>query len=223
MAKHKAKVKASDRQLSHTITRTQAVWGVLVMAMTGVGGVLWLADGSESTPRLDGLALASIVTTSQAPSIDQIFQTRRPIERSRWKAIVIRHTATPSGTPETLATRRDSTPFHFLVGNGNGMDDGGLYVDHRWLLQQSAGAESGPDSAWYNGNAISICVVGDGEHGKFSQVQIDRLVQLVHVLATRLGIPAENVRLESDISSERSPGRFFPGAEFHERIASLLH
>ncbi|MCC6426895.1 MAG: N-acetylmuramoyl-L-alanine amidase [Phycisphaerales bacterium] len=205
------------------VTRTQAVWAVLVMAMTAVGGALWLLDRSGSTPRLDGLALASVVNSDQPPSIDQIFRTRQPIERSRWKAIVIQHSGTSSGTPETLAAKPATSQFHFLVGNGRGMDEGGLYVDHRWLLQQATGSASGSDGRWYNQNAIWISLVGDGEQGEFSPAQIDRLVDLVGTLAQRLGIPAENVRLESDIARDRSPGRFFPGAVFHERLASAMH
>jgi N-acetyl-anhydromuramyl-L-alanine amidase AmpD len=204
------------------VTRTQAVWAVLVMAMTAVGGLLWALDPAGAAPRLDGLALASVVGTDQPPSIDEIFKTRQPIERSRWKAIVIRHSGTSTGSPETLAAKAGASQFHFLVGNGRGMDEGGLYVDHRWLLQQAAGSASGADGRWYNQNAIWINLVGDGEQSNFSQAQIDRLVDLVGALAQRLGIPAENVRLESDISRNRSPGRLFPGASFQERLAAEL-
>lgn len=204
------------------VSRTQMVWGLLVMAMTGVGGVLWMLDKSGGTPRLDGLALASVVSTNEPPSLDQIFRSvRRPIERSRWKAIVIHHSGTPSGTPETLAAQASGTTFHFVIGNGNGMDDGGLYVDHRWLLQEATHHAKGRDGPWYDQNSISICVVGDGEHGEFSHQQLDRLVDLVHALSRKLDIRAENVLLHSDISPERNPGRFFPGAELHERLVSL--
>ncbi|GMV26687.1 MAG: hypothetical protein AMXMBFR58_27180 [Phycisphaerae bacterium] len=205
------------------VSRTQVVWGLLVMAMTGVGGVLWLADRSSGAPRLDGLALASLVSTDQPPSVEAVFRTRRPIEHGRWKSIVIHHSATPSGTPETLAARGpDPSTFHFIIGNGNGMDDGGLYVDHRWLLQEATRHAHGSDAAWYDQNAVSICLVGDGERGEFSREQVDRLVDLVQALARRLGVRSESIVLASDVSSRRSPGRFFPGAEFHERISALV-
>lgn len=204
------------------VTRTQAVWGLLVMAMTAVGGGLWLLDRSGAAPRLDGLALASIVTTDEPPSIDQVFRTtRNPIERSRWKAIVIHHSGSPSGSPETLAARSADSSYHFIIGNGHGMDDGALYVDYRWLQQVPAHHVRGANAAWYDQNAISICVVGDGQHGEFSHQQIDRLVDLVHALSRRLDIRTENVLLSSDVSGELSPGQFFPGAEFHERLASM--
>lgn len=214
--------RSASRSGHQGVSRTQVVWGLLVMAMTGVGGVLWLLDTSGGPPRLDGLALASVVTTSEPPSLDQVFRSvRRPIERSRWKAIVIHHSGTPSGTPETLAARTGGSNFHFVIGNGNGMDDGGLYVDHRWLLQEATHHAKGPDAGWYDQNAISICVVGDGEHGEFSRQQLDRLVELVHALSQRLDIRVENVLLHSDISPDRNPGKFFPGAELHERLVSL--
>jgi N-acetyl-anhydromuramyl-L-alanine amidase AmpD len=197
------------------------VWGLLVFAMTGVGGVLWMLDPTGKTPRLDGLALASLVTTDSAPNIEQVLSTRRSIERSRWKAIVIHHSATPSGTPETLAAKGGDSSFHFLIGNGNGMDDGNIYVDHRWLLQEGTRHVRGTDGPWYDQNAISICIVGDGERDEFSRMQMNRLVDLVHVLTRKLDIRPENVFLASDVSSERSPGRFFPGAELHERLAAL--
>lgn len=203
------------------VSRTQAVWGLLVFAMTGVGGVLWMLDPSGRTPRLDGLALASVVATDSAPNIDEIFTTRRSIEHGRWKAIVIHHSATASGSPETLAAKGGDSSFHFLIGNGNGMDDGEIYVDHRWLLQEGTRHVRGTDGPWYDQNAISICVVGNGEREEFSRAQLDRLVDLVHKLARKLDIGSENVFLASDVSSDRSPGRHFPSAELHERLRSL--
>lgn len=203
------------------MTRTQVVWGLLVMGMTCVGGVLWMLDRSNGAPRLDGLALASLVSTNQPPSIDLIFKTRRPIEHGRWKAVVIHHSASPSGTPETLATRHGDTAYHFIIGNGQGMEDGGLYVDHRWLLQEASRHARGADSAWYDRNSISICLVGDGERGTYTRQQMDRLVDLVHALARRFDLRTDNIVLHRDIAPDRGPGRFFPGAEFHERISTL--
>jgi N-acetylmuramoyl-L-alanine amidase len=215
------------RQESSPFSRVQVVWGTFIAAMTAVGGALWMLGG-PSAPRLDGLALASVVQSSSPPRIDRIFDTRRPIEQGRWNAIVIHHSATAAGTPEQLRSSADRagadavSHCHFMVGNGNGMEDGGVFVDYRWLEQEPVMHAGGRDADWYNRHAVSICLVGDGENSGFTEAQIDRLTQLVSAICRRLNIAADQVVLHSDIASVRSPGRLFPGATFHERLSGSL-
>lgn len=190
--------------------RTRVVWGVLVASMTLVGGMLLLLDGGPS-PRLDGFSLVPMVSTSEYRSINAIFDTRRDLEP--WGRIVIHHSATPVATPATIAADA-RTRYHFIIGNGRGMNDGEVHVTYRWLEQQPAGIE--PD------DAIVICLVGDGNRRLFTPTQIRRLEELVVALDRRLGIPHEQVLFNSDPDRPAGPGRFFPSAMFRQRIASGL-
>jgi N-acetyl-anhydromuramyl-L-alanine amidase AmpD len=208
-------------------TRVVVVWMALVAAMTVVGGGLWLAQGGR-LENVQPLLATGVQSTTSAPAgvpnaLEPILRTRQPLQTGRWQAIVIHDTGQLVGTPATLDERAKgmglrSLGYHFVVGNGNGMDEGELFVSGRWM-QQEAGAHTAGDNAdWFNRQAIGICLVGDGDRQRFSPAQIRRTTQLVQLLAQRLGIPADRVYLHSQIAPTTSPGRFFPEAELRASL-----
>jgi hypothetical protein len=175
-------------------------------------------------PRFEGLALPAAVAASGPTSIDAIFSTRVPLEPGRWKAIVLHHSGSGFGTPATIAAQHramglDGLGYHFVVGNGSGMDDGDLHVGYRWLRQLPGAHAAGPHGEWYNRSAIGICLVGDGRSGEFSDTQVRQLARLVSELSRRLGIPSDKVYLHSEIAAADDPGQFFPEAAFREQLA----
>jgi N-acetyl-anhydromuramyl-L-alanine amidase AmpD len=198
--------------------RTGIVWGVFVGAMTFAGGVLMLGDGWKGIP-------AVRVTEAQAP------RAQAPVEPGRWQAIVIHHSATAAGTVDEimrqhLAWGLPSLGYHFVIGNGNGEPDGSVSVGPRWISQE-AGAHvaaraigATPDAAWFNQNAIGICLVGNGERRGFTDAQFRTLVSLVKDLQQTCGIPDSNVFLHSDLAEVASPGRFFPKAQLAFELAN---
>ena len=205
-------------------SRVQVVWGALVLAMTAVGGSLWMLDGSKSLG-LDGIRLPSLVAPDLTSSINRIFDTRTPMDNAPWQAIVIHHSGASYGSAETL--ERDSKDMglsglghHFVVGNGSGSGDGELHVGYRWLDQLPGAHTAGQHGEWYNRNAIGICLVGDGDRNEFTGAQIARLVQTVRALQRELGIPAQNVILHRDVAGTTSPGQYFPVAAFQEQLLS---
>jgi N-acetyl-anhydromuramyl-L-alanine amidase AmpD len=111
-----------------------------------------------------------------------------------------------------------SLGYHFVVGNGNGMDDGELFVSSRWMQQQAGAHTAGDNADWFNRQAIGICLVGDGDRQRFSPTQLRRTMQLAQLLAQRLGIPSDRVYLHSQIAPTTSPGRFFPEAELRTSL-----
>jgi hypothetical protein len=206
--------------------RTQIVWGALVGTMTVAGGLLWLLD-SGPAPRLDGLALRPLVAAAGPSSIEAIFQTRAPLDRSRWKSIVIHASGSPVGSPGTIsaehkAMRLSGLGYQFVIGNGRGMDDGELHVGYRWLDQLPGAHAAGPRADWYNEHSIGICLVGNGERQGFTDAQVRRLVQVTAALARQLGIPKDSIVLHSDLARTDDPGRFFPAAAFREGLAAAL-
>lgn len=205
--------------------RTRNVWAALVVAMTTVGGLLWLLQGGPG-PRFDGIALPAAVAATAPTSIDAIFRTRAPQSGGRWQAIVVHHSGSMFGNPSTIEAQHramdlEGLGYHFVIGNGSGMDDGDIHVGYRWLDQLPGAHAVGSRGDWLNRNAIGICLVGDGKRKAFTDQQVRRLAQLVGELSRRLNIPADRVYLQSEVAPIEDPGQFFPEAAFREQLARV--
>jgi hypothetical protein len=208
--------------------RIRAVWISFVAAMTLVGGVLLVVDG-RPVPRVDGLSLSPLAATSwgvASSAADPILTTRRALDTQRWQAIVIHHSGSTIGTPATIEADHQARNLrglghHFIIGNGNGMENGQLHIGYRWLDQLPGAHATGPQGDAYNLHAISICLVGDGNRRAFSPEQLRRLESLTEVLRQRFNIPAERVVLHSDIAAVDDPGRLFPAGAMKTAVAAV--
>lgn len=196
----------------------------LLVAMTGVGGLLALLQGDKS-PRLDGIALAAAIP-AEGPTalINSVFNTRAPLESGQWLGIVIHDSGSTTGSAASIASDHESRGLlglghHYVIGNGRGADDGELYVGYRWLDQLPGAHAAGPDQDLYNRRYIGICLVGDGDRKPFTDAQMARCVELVTALTGELGIPAESVILHRDIAATTSPGRFFSEATLRRALS----
>lgn len=210
--------------------RAAIVWMSLVGAMTTVGGGLLLLDGGRRSP-LDGVRLpaaTALMAVSTPRSLEGVLETREPLDRDRWLAIMVHHSGAAFGTPQSLEREHRAMGLrglghHFVIGNGNGMGDAEVFVGYRWL-DQLPGAHAAGDhevADWHNRHAISICLVGDGNRRGFTPAQLQRLVDLVGTLARDLRIPTANIVLHSDASEVSDPGVAFPAAAFREMVAGL--
>jgi hypothetical protein len=207
--------------------RAKVVWLALLGAMTGVGGLLLVADRSASTARADGLALPPLLASSTGPAIESVFRTRKPLDKARWKAIVIHHSGQPFGSPTSIADEHAKLGFrglghHFIIGNGSPMDDGELHVGFRWLDQLPGAHAAGDQGEWHNQHSISITLVGNGDRKPFTRAQLARLDQLLRALCRELDIPADRVYLHSDIAPTSDPGVLFPQADVRRRLSAAL-
>ena len=210
---------SSSRKRQVHPKRTGIVWSVFLGAMTLAGGVLLLNDGWTSMP-LTALSRAA----EPAPRV--------AVPQGRWQAIVIHHSGSHTGSAQDIARQQSrdwgfpSMGYHFVIGNGNGEHDGAIIAGQRWYYQQSgahvaeraAGAQ--PTAAWFNDNAIGICLIGNGESREFTQEQMDSLTGLVRDLQKKCGIPASNVFMHSDLVPVASPGRAFPHEMFALEISN---
>lgn len=218
----KSKRSRNTRSAS-TGVRTRIVWGSFMAAMTTVGGLFWVLQGGPA-PRLDGLALTPMVAAAGPSSIEAVFKTRAPIQNKRWQAIVIHHSGSLYGSPALIEAQQRAMNitglgYHFVIGNGSGMEDGEVHVGYRWLDQLPGAHVAGAKGDWYNRNAIGICVVGDGRRQPFTEQEMRRLVQLVSALAEQLQIPQDHIYLHSELTQTDDPGRMFPEAAFREQLA----
>ena len=112
--------------------------------------------------------------------------------------------------------------YHFVIGNGNGMADGELFVGRRWRDQVPGAHVGGKDGDWYNQRSIGLCIVGDGDKGRLTEAQEERLAELTASLCRRLGISPSRVYLHSDLAPTTSPGKLFPAASFRADVAGRL-
>ncbi len=195
--------------------RVVKVWVALVGALTVVGGGLLMVDG-RSVPRVDGMSLSPLAAAAfEGRRSDPVYQTRQAIEAGRWQAIVIHHSGNVIGSPASIEREHEARNLrglghHFIIGNGQGMEDGQLHIGYRWLDQLPGAHAAGDNGDWYNRNAISICLVGDGNRRPFTQAQLDRLDTLLDSLCRELNIPRDRVYLHSQIAPVSDPGKLFP-------------
>ncbi len=223
----KSKSRRSSRKGAGVTRRSKVVVGALLAAMTLVGGGLVMVD-PRAVPASQGLTIPPLMATAGPDTVEVIFSTpkTRIIDSSRWKAIVIHDSGSMFATPATLETDARKMGlrglgYHFVIGNGSGLDDGELHVGARWLDQVAGAHAAGKDADWFNRNALGICLVGDGERRPFTATQVRRLTQLVGSLCRELKIPADHVYLHSQLVATPSPGRFFPEAAFRGEIAGI--
>ncbi|MCA9277840.1 MAG: N-acetylmuramoyl-L-alanine amidase [Phycisphaeraceae bacterium] len=207
--------------------RTRIVWAALVASMTAVGGGLWALRQAPSSASAGAFPAVSL--TQDAPAdLNHVFDTRAPVEDGRWQAIVIHHSGSRFGSPssiheEHLSQNLSGLGYHFVIGNGRGMADGSIYAGYRWLDQLSGAHVSGERGRWYNARAIAICLVGDGDSGRFTESQLVALTQLVESLAAQYNIPPEEIHLQRQLESTSSPGRYFPEQAFRQHMVDVLN
>ncbi len=140
-----------------------------------------------------------------------------------WRAIVVHHSATPTGNAAVFdrwhrdGNGWDGVGYHFVIGNGSDSSDGEVEATFRWT-EQRAGAHTGgtPDN-WANEQAVGICLVGDFNQGRPTAAQMESLLKLVQFLQSRYHIPARRIYGHGATPGARAtdcPGRRFPMSDF---------
>lgn len=205
--------------------RTQVVWASLVGTMTVLGGTLWALDRGPGM-QTEGINLPALLAESAPSNIESVLATRVPLRHDQWTSIVIHHSGSPFGTPaslqsQALAMQLRGIGYHFVVGNGNGLDDGEIHITDRWQKQVFGAHAAGPQGDRLNRSAIGICLVGDGDRWSFTPTQMTRVVELVRLLQQEFHIPRSRVVLHSDIAAVSSPGNLFPAAAFREQLLDI--
>lgn len=213
--------KTSTQSAPRTLRRAHVVWASLLASMTCVGGLLLLSEGHAGPGTLPP---AAGITRSESASIADVLRTPTPLDRTRWEGIAIHHSGFVSGSAESLARDHEHQGLHglghhFVIANGRGAANGEIHVGYRWSEQLPGAHAIGPDAERYNRHYISVCLIGDGDQRGFTELQLQRLVQLVATLQDELGFDDDHVVLHREIAPSSSPGRLFPEAAFRARLA----
>jgi hypothetical protein len=192
--------------------RKVVVFASLLAVMT-VTSALLLA--LAPAPLAEG-ASSSLFAVGQPQSLDAIFNTRVEMEPRRWKYVFVHHSRTDAGSAATLGESANGLADHFVIGNGDGCGDGEVQVAQRWHRQRPAGQMTGVQSI--DPACVSICLIGDFNRARPTQMQLLRLEQLITALQARCGIPAANVHLLPADPSPAGVGRYFPAESIRERL-----
>ncbi|MDP1662326.1 MAG: peptidoglycan recognition family protein [Phycisphaerales bacterium] len=223
MARSRRTTKSTRSKAPSAGARARTVWLCLMGAMTAVGGSLLLLD-RQNAPRVDGRTMPALAATGTTYNLESVLRTNKLIAAARWQAIVIHHSESPVGSPESIAKAHTKLGFkgighHFVIGNGRGMNDGDLHVTYRWMDQLPGAHAGGRNEKFFNNNAVSICLVGDGSREHFTAAQLQRAAALVDKLCDELKIPRDKVYLHRDIAPTADPGPLFPEQQFRAMIA----
>lgn len=134
-----------------------------------------------------------------------------------WRYIVLHHTASSGGSIDSIHESHlnrgwNGIGYHFLIGNGNGMDDGEIQPTYRWRGQIHGAHAKSPGNE-YNEHGIGICLVGNFEEERPTTAQLESVKRLVGVLKFEYQLTGEQIVGHRDVKATACPGKYFPLAE----------
>ena len=142
---------------------------------------------------------------------------------SKWKYIIIHHSATEIGNAEIFNMAHKNrgwqeVGYDFVVDNStSGKADGQIETGPRWT-KQIDGAHC--KASFMNEKGIGICLVGNFSKGKPTAAQMSSLVHLVNILRKYYNIPKSRILGHGQVSGAKTecPGKLFPWKEFRSRL-----
>lgn len=161
----------------------------------------------------------------QLPAHIQTVISGTKVNSGTWKNIVIHHSATNEGSGKGMDRyhreerhMENGLAYHFVIGNGNGMRDGEIYIGARWSKQLPGGHLA---IEALNQISLGICLVGDFEKKAPTRRQLDSLEALIRALEAKTGLKDTAVTSHRVIHPRHTkcPGRYFPLAAFLQRLA----
>lgn len=147
---------------------------------------------------------------------------------TRWRYITVHHSAGSHGDIAFLQQVHrerqwrdpiDAIPYHYVIGNGNGMGMGEIASDWR-RYYGIWGAHVSARNRDRNLRGIGICLIGNFELTPVPPRQYEVLVSLTRQLMAQYAIPPQNVAGHGHIPGEQTqcPGRLFPMERFLREI-----
>lgn len=185
--------------------RAQKIWVALIFSMAGIAGVLYTLDPTAKTGSPQGL----MQTTARQALADTKAQP------GKWNRIVLIDTNSSFTDANSLNKRAvelgepDGVGFHFVIGNGKGLDDGRAYACKFWGEQRAASSVYGKDLS--DGKTIVVAIAGNTDRDRVTAAQSERIRTHIVELMRKYGIRPESVDV-----SRVGPG--FASAELIEAI-----
>ena len=146
---------------------------------------------------------------------------RAPVQRGRWKFIVVHNSGTRQGNARAfdyyhrkIRRMRNGLAYHFVIGNGTSSRDGEIEIGDRWHRQINGGHVH---SDYLNNIALGICLVGDFNRDQPTRPQLAACEELIRYLQERCGKSEGHaliVRPHREVNPPRwatdCPGDVFP-------------
>jgi N-acetyl-anhydromuramyl-L-alanine amidase AmpD len=150
----------------------------------------------------------------------------------RWNYIVIHHSAGSHGDIAFLnrvhSERQagdpiDAIPYHYVIGNGNGLAMGEVASDWRQGYDIWGAHVSGRNTDW-NFRGIGVCLIGNFENHEVPPPQYQALLKLTRQLMSDYAIPVANVNGHGYIAGEatKCPGKHFPMERFLSELRTTV-
>lgn len=136
-----------------------------------------------------------------------------------WKYVVIHHSATSAGSVKAFHKFHTQqgyggVAYHFVIGNGNGMNDGEVKEPFRWK-QKISGTHVSVNSWEHNVFGIGVCLVGNLENGPPTKAQMLALRKLIARLKATYHIENKNImghkHVHYDDASDKKEQTACPG------------
>ena len=143
-----------------------------------------------------------------------------------WKHIVIHHSATNAGSVKAFNQYHTQqgyggVAYHFVIGNGNGMQDGEVQETFRWQ-QQIAGTHVTVNSWDHNVFGIGICLVGNLDKSPPTPAQMASLTKLIAKLKKNHDIQNDKIighrHVRYDDASGRTEKTHCPGKKIDVKL-----
>ncbi|HMJ05736.1 MAG TPA: N-acetylmuramoyl-L-alanine amidase [Chthoniobacterales bacterium] len=116
---------------------------------------------------------------------------RAPVQRSRWKFIIVHNSGTRQGNARAfdyyhrhVRRMKNGLAYHFVVGNGSSSGNGEIEIGDRWRRQINGGHVH---SDYLNNISLGICLVGDFNRDHPTRVQLEATEELIRYLRERCG------------------------------------
>lgn len=191
-------MKARNRTKDGGVHASVRVWKALLtllLSMTAGAAVLMLLGNNP--PSAGAFCLSSYYTLA---ATEKLINSTVPQAKDRWSRIEICYSGTSWGNRELLAKTMglpstDLLPYHFVICNGSGGQDGQILPTAAWDLQRFVWDRSGRPSV----GTIRICIVADCRTAYPTDTQIKRVDCLVEALCKRFYIPSSMLYQPSDL------------------------
>lgn len=147
-----------------------------------------------------------------------------PGAERRWRYIILHHSATDRGSAAEFDRLHrnngwDELGYHFVIGNGTDSPNGLIEVGSRWAKQKHGAHCKVAGHPEYNDVGIGVCLVGNFDHTRPTQAQIESCIRVVRFLQERYRIPRGRIYGHGQLKPTHCPGRYFPYDKIFSRLA----
>jgi N-acetylmuramoyl-L-alanine amidase len=204
------------QDISHVVGPSETLWRISKMYDVRIEDIM-RANNLSSREKLERGQRLMVPNAAPLRPVIALYPS------SKWKYIIVHHSATDSGNANSLYdlhNRRgfDGLGYDFIIDNGTGgKQDGQIEVSGRWV-KQIDGAHC--LAGGMNHQGIGICLVGNLSRERLSSKQLDSLVYLVNLLREYYRIPRSHILGHSQVpgAATECPGLRFPWDEFNARL-----